>query len=97
MRRALRWGVPAAAALLVVLYFGASYAIASQMATSTHREQEAYPEDYGLAYDEVEFRSRMDGLTLRGWHVERERGGPTVVLVHGVDSVRSSGLGSRRC
>lgn len=92
MRRALRWGVPAAAALLAVAYFGASYAIASQMATSTHREQEAYPEDYGLAYDEVEFTARADGLTLRGWYVEVERGGATVVLVHGVDSVRSSGL-----
>ena len=89
MRRALRWGVPAAAALLAVLYFGASYAIASQMATSTHREQEALPEDYGLPYEEVEFTSRTDGLTLRGWYIEIERGGPTVLFVHGVDSVRS--------
>ena len=89
MSRALRWGIPAAAVLLAVAYFGASYAIASQMATTTHREQEEYPEDYGLPYEEVEFASRTDGLTLRGWHIEIERGGPTVVFVHGVDSVRS--------
>lgn len=89
MTRALRWGVPAAAALLVVLYFGASYAIVAQVATSTHREQESFPEDYGLPYEDVEFTSRTDGLTLRGWYIERERGGPTALFVHGVDSVRS--------
>ena len=89
MSRALRWGVPAALLLLAVVYFGASYAIASQMATSTHREQEAHPEEYGLPYEDVEFPARSDRLTLRGWHVEIDRGGPTVVFVHGVDSVRS--------
>lgn len=89
MTRALRWGVPAAAVMLAVLYFGASYAIVAQVATSTHREQEAFPEDYGLPYEDVEFTSRTDGLTLRGWYMERERGGPTALFVHGVDSVRS--------
>ena len=89
MRRALRWGVPAMAVLLAVVYCGASYAIASQVATSERNEQEAFPEEYGLPYEEVEFTSRGDGLTLRGWHIEIERGGPTVVFVHGVGSVRS--------
>ena len=89
MGRALRWGVPAIAVVLAIAYFGASHLIASQMATSTHREQEGYPEDYGLPYEEAEFTSRTDGLTLRGWHIEIERGGPTVLLIHGVDSVRS--------
>ena len=93
MRRSLRWGVPAAAAILAVLYFGASYAIVSQVAASTHREQEAFPEEYGLAYEDVEFTSRTDGLTLSGWYMEVERGGPTVVFVHGVDSVRSGNSG----
>ena len=89
MTRALRWGVLAVAVLLAVAYFGVSYVIASQVATSEHKEQEGYPEDYGLPYEEVEFTSRTDGLTLRGWHMESEPGGPTLLFVHGIDSVRS--------
>ena len=89
MTRALRWGVPAVAVLLAMVYFGLSYVIASQVATSEHKEQEAFPEDYGLPYEEVEFTSRTDGLSLRGWYMESEPGGPTVLFVHGIDSVRS--------
>ena len=58
MTRALRWGVPALAALLVVIYFGVSCVIASQVATSEHHEQVGFPEEYGLRYEEVEFTSR---------------------------------------
>ena len=74
MTRALRWGVLAVAVLLAVAYFGVSHVIASQVATSEHKEQEGHPEDYGLPYEEVEFTSRTDGLTLRGWYMESELG-----------------------
>ena len=89
MTRALRWGVPALAALLVVIYFGVSCVIASQVATSEHHEQVGFPEEYGLRYEEVEFTSRTDDLTLRGWYIESEHRGPTLVFVHGIDGVRS--------
>ena len=90
MTRALRWGVPVMAALLAIVYFGVSCAIASQVATSEHNEQEEYPEEYGLRYEDVEFTSRTDDLTLRGWYIESESSGPTLVFVHGIDSVRSA-------
>ena len=89
MTRALRWGVPVLVALLAIVYFGVSCAIASQVATSEHNEQEEVPEEYGLQYEDVEFTSRTDGLTLRGWYIESEGHGPTLVFVHGIDSVRS--------
>ena len=89
MTRALRWGVPAVAVLLAMVYFGVSYVIASQVATSEHNEQEEFPEDYSLRYEEVEFTSRTDGLILRGWHIESEHSGPTLLFVHGIDGVRS--------
>ena len=89
MTRALRWGVPVLVALLAIVYFGVSCAIASQVATSEHNEQEEVPEEYGLQYEDVEFTSRTDGLTLRGWYIESEHCGPTLVFVHGIDSVRS--------
>ena len=89
MIRALRWGVPALAALLVVIYFGVSCVIASQVATSEHHEQVGFPEEYGLRYEEVEFTSRTDDLILRGWYIESEHRGPTLVFVHGIDGVRS--------
>ena len=72
MTRALRWGVPVLVALLAIVYFGVSCAIASQVATSEHNEQEEVPEEYGLQYEDVEFTSRTDGLTLRGWYIESE-------------------------
>ena len=89
MKRALRWGVPALVVLLFVAYLGVSCVIASQVATSEHNEQQAFPEDHGLQYEDVEFVSRTDDLILRGWHMESEHGGPVLVFVHGIDSVRS--------
>ena len=89
MKRALRWGVPALVMLLFVAYLGVSCVIASQVATSEHNEQQAFPEDHGLQYEDVEFVSRTDDLILRGWHMQSEHGGPVLVFVHGIDSVRS--------
>lgn len=42
----------------------------------------ADPSDYGLAYEEVAFRSR-DGLTLRGWFIPAQRPKGTVIFCHG--------------
>ncbi len=49
------------------------------------------PEDYGLNYEEVEFKSR-DGINLQGWFIESlsEDALATVVLMHGYPENKSS-------
>jgi pimeloyl-ACP methyl ester carboxylesterase len=89
VRKVVRWGVPALAAVLVVVYFGVSYMIASQVAESEHNEQDELPQEYGLQYEDVEFMSRTDDLTLRGWYIQTGGERPTLLFVHGIGGVRS--------
>ena len=89
--RVLRWGLPVVL-LLSGCYAYVSYAMASGVTTSDRSSLEGDPGEYGLPYEEVTFSPRGDewgDLVLRGWIVEREGDGPTVILVHGLNSNRT--------
>jgi dipeptidyl aminopeptidase/acylaminoacyl peptidase len=47
------------------------------------------PADYGLSYQEVTFRSRDDGLKLKGWFLPSPNSHQTVVVAHGYRNNRS--------
>ena len=50
--RTLRFGVPVLVAVLVVSYFGVAYLIASGVTRADRNEQDAFPEDFGLMYED---------------------------------------------
>jgi pimeloyl-ACP methyl ester carboxylesterase len=94
----LRWcaGVCVGVVLLAVLGYTA---ICGYMALSLtrveHHALTRSPETYGLAYESVEFPSRVDAVSLRGWLLPASSGGsrPPVIMVHGKGSDREAEAG----
>ena len=71
-------------AAVLVLYGGLSVfgAIAAMRVPRLPLDLNSSPDSVGLAYGDVTFTSRDDGVTLRGWHLPA--GGDSVVMVvHG--------------
>ena len=89
MKRALRWGVPIAVVVLAVIYVAISYLVAAGVTKAERKEQEDHPTAYGLQFEEVEFDSRKGDVTLKGWYIPGADTGPTLIFVHGIDSVRT--------
>ena len=89
MRRAIRWGIPAAVVLLGLIYGLVSYLIASGVTKAERKEQEDHPSAHGLAFEDVEFTPRDGDLALSGWLIPGGPNAPTLIFVHGIGSVRS--------
>ena len=81
MTRALLW-VSVAAAGLAVAYLVIGYVVAARFSAPVRKPMERTPDDVGLDYREVNFRS-TDGLVLSAWWVERKGSSRAAVLVHG--------------
>ncbi len=78
---------PVLVLLIIVAYFAFCFYAASQLAASSRRTPTSTPADYGAAYQEVSFKSAVDGIPLGGWYVGP--GGRKVILVmHARDGVR---------
>ncbi len=86
-----------AAAVVValgLLYLLVSFYIVDTALVAERNEIEEFPEDFGLAYEEVEFSPRdWPALTLRGWWMPAKNAKGTVIRVHGLDGTRDSSLG----
>ncbi len=76
-RRLIKYTVIGLAALLVV-YIGISIYAAVRVMEIPRMELVDSPEDVGLAYEDVAFPSRGDGVELRGWYLPG--GGDKAVL-----------------
>jgi uncharacterized protein len=79
-------------------YVGITGYMGHTLTTTEHRPFERFPEDYGLAYEEVTFRSSDDGLSLAGWLLDPTQGVVRfrpVIMVHGWKRDRQSELDSR--
>ena len=85
---------PAAAAgailTVVVIYVAISYRIALGVTAAERTDLEDSPADYGVDFEEVEFRSRCDDVLLDGWYLAGQDGAPVVVFVHGVGVTRTA-------
>ncbi len=91
--------MPPLLGLQAIGYGAVSYIIASRVSRASRREQEAHPSDYGLAFEDVEFASRGDGVRLRGWLLPGSECKPAIIFVHGMGSERTgnqaTGLAAR--
>ena len=69
---------PAAAAgailTVVVIYVAISYRIALGVTAAERTELEDSPADYGVDFEDVEFRSRCDDVLLDGWYLAGQDG-----------------------
>ncbi len=87
----MRWGLPVAL-LLAAFYVYVSYAMASGVTSLERTPLEGHPTEYGLPYENVAFSPRgeeWDDIVLKGWLIEAERDGLTVIMVHGVNRNRT--------
>jgi len=89
MRRIIKWGIPVTVILLVVVYGFISSMIVSGITEYERKDQEEDPMKYGLQFEEVEFVSRYDKITLNGWYIQAEDNEPTIIFIHGIGSMRS--------
>lgn len=92
--------LPLGLAIVLLLaggYAYVSYAMASGVTTPDRNPLDEHPEAYGLPYEDVAFSPRggeWAGIVLRGWLIEAEEParsveGPTVIVVHGLNSNRT--------
>ncbi len=80
--------------LFIVGYLGPSWYIVNQSLEVEVAPIEERPDDYGLAYEDVEFSPRdWPDITLRGWWIPAEEPKGVVIRVHGVDSNKAARLG----
>ena len=75
--------------ILTILYILISIYITSLAYKTIINLPEISPKDYGLKYEEVEFKSTDNsGLTLRGWWIPNDSKN-TIIYLHGIDSNRA--------
>jgi pimeloyl-ACP methyl ester carboxylesterase len=75
--------------ILLVLYAGIGYLIASGV---TKAEPEAHEDSlaaHGVPFENVEFTSRTGDVKLDGWYVVAQASQPTIIFVHGIGSQRT--------
>jgi alpha-beta hydrolase superfamily lysophospholipase len=78
-------------AVLIVVYGGTSWYMASQVTIAERYPLEALPDSLGLVAEDVDFtpRGNEQDITLRGWLISVPEALGTVIIVHGVDSNRA--------
>ena len=87
--------VVASAVILALIYVAVSFYIVDSALDAETNPLEERPEDFALQYEDVEFSPRgWPGLTLRGWWMPAPDARATLIRVHGIDSNRSSALGT---
>lgn len=70
--------------LLATMAVGGISAYVGWSLTHPEREKLGFtPESVGLEYQDVEFLSREDGLTLSGWLIKAKENKKTIILAHG--------------
>ena len=88
--------VAALIVLVAIIYLAASIYVANSALSAEVKPIAERPDDFGVAYEDVEFSPRGEPeLTLRGWWLPPESGSPraTIIRVHGIDNNRDSLLG----
>jgi dipeptidyl aminopeptidase/acylaminoacyl peptidase len=81
------------AIVLAIAYAGPSVYIASKLTQPARKPITISPAALGMTMESVEFASREDGLTLRGWLLPARRdagaGDPALIIVlHGINGIR---------
>ena len=78
------------AVLLLAAYLLISTLAANALTVPRRQPENRTPAALGLAYDDVRFPSRADGIELAGWYIPDQGSRKAVVLVHGWNSNRSA-------
>lgn len=74
--------------VLVIAYLGiGAYAVSEVTKIDACNLEHAYtPETYGVAYQEVSFAAREDGLQIAAWYLPNPDADAAIIIVHGRDA-----------
>ncbi len=82
--------------LVVLIYFGiGGYAALTLTQVGDHPQFDDDPGTYGLAFEDVQFRSRVDGLQIAGWYVPKQNAQRAMILVHGRDASKQNAISGK--
>jgi len=81
-------GVPALLGLLIIL--GIAAWVAHNMTLVRRFDIFGHPSELGLAYEDVTFPSRRDGVTLKGWYLRALSESRCIIIAAGEEHHRNS-------
>ena len=88
-RKTWLWILTGIVVAIVILLVGISAYMGHVFTTATPMPVEGTPDDIGLTYEDVEFPSRIDELTLSGWFLPAEDSDDVIIMLHGNDYHRA--------
>jgi pimeloyl-ACP methyl ester carboxylesterase len=77
-------------ALLLALYLVVSAIAANTLTVPRRQVGTTTPAAFNIAYDDVSFPSRQDGITISSWYIPREGSRQALILIHGWNSSRAT-------
>lgn len=82
--------------LVVLFYFGiGGYAALTMTKVGDHPQFDKNPGTYGLAFEDVRFKSRVDGLQIAGWYLPNRHAQRAMILVHGRDASKQNAISGK--
>lgn len=84
----MTWLLLGGGAVLALAYAFACLHLADCFTRSKRRRVEGTPGEYGLRYEDVQFRA-ADRVILRGWYMDSPGARATVLLIHGSETTRA--------
>ncbi len=88
--RAIKWGLASLLLVLVLAYSLVAYFMAAGVTKGERKAQQDTPSAHGIPFQDVTFSTRGGGIQLSGWLISGDTRRPTIIFVHGLDSVRSA-------
>lgn len=82
--------------VVVLFYFGiGSYAALTLTKVGHHPQFDKTPGTYGLGYEDVRFKSRVDGLQIAGWYLPNQSAQRAMILVHGRNASKQNAVSGK--
>jgi uncharacterized protein len=79
--------------VVVLIYFGiGGFAALTLTKAGDHPQFNEDPGTYGLAFEDVRFKSRVDSLQIVGWYIPNPGADRAMILVHGRDASKQNGI-----
>ncbi len=76
--------------LLVIAYIGICIYVADKLSHPTRKALTTNPGNYGLTYENIDFKSTVDNILLKGWFVDTPGTKRTILMMHGRNSTKDN-------
>ena len=82
--------------MVVLSYFGiGGYAALTLTRVGDHPQYDHDPSTYGRVFEDVRFKSRVDGLQIAGWYLPNQDAQRAIILAHGRDASKQNAISGK--